>query len=231
MKSSEIKLSDISRILLGEVPAEFYIELVIRALFIYFILIVSMRLMGKRMSSQLGRNELAALVSLAAAVGVPMMNPDRGLLPIVLISAIIIFFQIIIARYSVRSEKFEQLTQDKLSILVNNGVMNLKVMKKSRISRQRLMSQLRNSAVPHLGLVSKLYLEANGSFSLVEKKEAVPGLALFPDWDSDYIQKVLKPSRNIVCLQCGNIEEPGWENSSCYHCNAKEWGRAYYIRD
>lgn len=231
MKPNEMKLSDIQRILIGEVPAEFYIELVIRALFVYLILIISMRLMGKRMSSQLGRNELAALVSLAAAVGVPMMNPDRGLLPIVLISAIIILFQVIISSWSIHSEKFEQLTQDDLSILVNNGVMNLKEMKKSRISGQRLISQLRSLAIPHLGLVSKLYLEANGSFSLVERKETVPGLSLFPDWDVDYIQKILKPANNIVCLKCGNIEELGWENTRCYHCNAEDWGTAYHVRD
>jgi uncharacterized membrane protein YcaP (DUF421 family) len=67
MKPEEINLDDWSRILIGEVPAEFFIEVLIRMTFFYLFLLVSMRLIGKRMNSQLTRNELAALVSLAAA--------------------------------------------------------------------------------------------------------------------------------------------------------------------
>src|SRR4051794_17099270 len=77
MKPEKIHPDDWLRILVGEVPATYFIELIIRAAVVYLILMVSMRLMGKRMSSQLSRNELAALVSLAAAVGIPMMSPDR----------------------------------------------------------------------------------------------------------------------------------------------------------
>jgi len=81
MKPEEIHLKDWLRILIGEEPISFLLELIIRAAVVYLVLMLSMRLMGKRMSSQLSRNELATLVSLAAAVGVPMMAPDRGLLP------------------------------------------------------------------------------------------------------------------------------------------------------
>ena len=61
MESFEIKLTDLERIFSGEVPASFFLEIIFRTAFVYLILIISMRLMGKRMSSTLQRNELAAI--------------------------------------------------------------------------------------------------------------------------------------------------------------------------
>src|ERR1700712_2197316 len=90
MKPDEIKLSDWKRILFGQVPPEFYIELVIRGLLVYLLLMVAMRLLGKRMSGQVSRLEMIALVSLASAVGVPLLSPMNGILPAVIIAIIIV---------------------------------------------------------------------------------------------------------------------------------------------
>src|ERR1700710_2654351 len=118
MKKEQIHLSDWQRILMGEVPAVFYIELIIRALLIYLILMVSMRAMGKRMSAHLSRNELAALVSLAAAVGVPMMAPNRGILPAMVIAVVVIGIQRIIADRAAKNQSFEKISQGNVSVLI-----------------------------------------------------------------------------------------------------------------
>src|SRR5205809_8135052 len=98
MQPFEIHLGDWSRILFGSVSAAFFIEVFIRILVFYILLVLSMRLMGKRMSSQLSRNELASLVVLAAAIGVPLQSPERGILPAVIIAAIIIIGERFIAK-------------------------------------------------------------------------------------------------------------------------------------
>jgi len=90
MKPDEIRLGDWARILVGEVPGSFYFEAIIRVVFIYLLLIVAMRLMGNRMGKVLTRNEMVAMVSLAGANGVALMAPDRGLLPVVAVAAVII---------------------------------------------------------------------------------------------------------------------------------------------
>ncbi|HEY0742788.1 MAG TPA: hypothetical protein VGD40_15065 [Chryseosolibacter sp.] len=66
MKPEQIYLWDWERILLGEVPPAFLLEIVLRIIVVYLILTVAMRILGKRMAAQLTRNELAAMVSLAA---------------------------------------------------------------------------------------------------------------------------------------------------------------------
>ena len=98
MKPEEIHLTDYMRIILGQVPWSFVLEAVLRMVFLYLLLIISMRLMGKRMAGMLSRIEMAGMVTLAAAIGVPLLAPDRGLLPAVIIAVVVVVAQRTIAR-------------------------------------------------------------------------------------------------------------------------------------
>src|SRR4051812_37468641 len=90
MEPEQIKWNDWQRIILGEAPPEFLIELILRAVIIFFLIIVSLRLMGKRMSAQLTRIESTALFVVAGAIGVPLPSADRGLLPAIGIALVVI---------------------------------------------------------------------------------------------------------------------------------------------
>ncbi|WP_432708497.1 DUF421 domain-containing protein [Pedobacter sp.] len=225
MKPEEIHLGDLNRILIGEIPASFFVELLLRALLIYVLLIVSMRLMGKRMATQIGRNEMAAVTSLAAAVGIPLMNPDRGILPPIIIAGVIIFFQRIISTATVKNQWFESLTQDDLSILVRDGVMDLKKMKKTRISRDRLFAQLRAMGLMTLGEVDRLYLESNGLYSLVPRKEKQRGISVIPPWDDEFKAKLKVSDVDCGCYECGKLHPKAFQNTPlrCENCGASRW--------
>lgn len=228
MKPEDIHLNDFYRIIVGEMPPVFYIELIIRSLFIYIVLVTSMRLMGKRMASQIGRTEMATVAALAAAVGIPLMNPDRGLLAGLVIAATIVTLQILIARRSARNQKFEALSQDKITLLVSDGIMDLAAMKKNRITRQQVFAKLRSSKQIHLGNVKRLYLEANGLFSLVQTDEPHPGLSVIPEGDLDFIKRNTKKTGLMVCNSCGYLDENKSlaPNFICPICNSKDWKNA-----
>jgi uncharacterized membrane protein YcaP (DUF421 family) len=229
MKPEEIKLSDIHRILIGEIPASFFVELIFRAFIIYLLLIVSMRLMGKRMSAQISRNEMAAVVSLAAAVGIPLMNPDRGILPAVIITIVIVFFTNFISRRIAKDERFESLTQDDYGALVIDGVLNLGVMERTRVTRERLFAQLRMLNQTHLGMIKRLYFEANGVFSLVEEPNPGIGLSILPeDIDPDFAAKKLKRTEAYVCASCGKLAQGpvATTRTKCPNCKAIKWVHA-----
>ncbi|HEX8334889.1 MAG TPA: hypothetical protein VF622_19850, partial [Segetibacter sp.] len=138
MKPDEIKLGDWLRIIFGQVPPEFYIELIIRGFLVYVLLLVAMRFLGKRMATNVSRIELAALVALSSAIGVPLLSPSNGILPAFIIAGIIVALTRIISVWGLRSKKFENATQGDLDTLVEDGVMDLKIMKKVRITRERL---------------------------------------------------------------------------------------------
>ena len=224
MKKEDIHLFDWHRILFGEVPGGFFIEVIIRTAIIYIVLMVSMRLMGKRMASQLGRNEMIAMTSLAAAIGVPIQSPDRGILAAVIIAAIVVFIQQMIAKKASQSESFEGLTQDNIGTLVSDGELNLKIMQNTRLTKERVFGQLRNKGIHHLGEVKRLYLEANGTFTVMESDNPVPGLCILPDWDSEFIQKVCSETNELVCGNCGKLRTE--LSLRCSNCNKNKWIQA-----
>jgi uncharacterized membrane protein YcaP (DUF421 family) len=227
MKPEDIHLSQWQRILIGEVPGSFYLELGIRAAVVYLLLMFSMRLMGKRMSSQLGRNELAALVSLAAAIGVPLQSPDRGLLPAAVIAFVVIFTERWIASKTYRSQSFEKFSQGNIDMLIKDAVIDLKTLKKVSLTRERLLSQLRALGVKHLGNVERLYMEANGSFTLIESKEPQPGLSIIPIWDTEYYERFQKSEQLMACQLCGFTQKAPFNvKLVCPNCSADKWTEA-----
>jgi uncharacterized membrane protein YcaP (DUF421 family) len=225
MKPEEIKLNDWLRILIGEVPYVFFFELIIRALLVYLILLVSMRLMGKRMSSQLSRNELAALVSLAAAVGIPLMAPDRGVLPAVVIAAVLVLVERMIARKSVNDQHFEQYAQGNISTLVADGVIDMKELSKLGLSHERLLAQLRSNSVTQLGAVYRFYMESSGSFTLINKPEPSPGLPILPPWDREIHHKRFTEAKDVkICMQCAYPQKQADNKAKCPNCGLeKKW--------
>jgi uncharacterized membrane protein YcaP (DUF421 family) len=221
MEKEDISIKDIHRILFGEMPLEFFIEVIIRTAFLYLLLMLSMRFMGKRMASSLSRTEQVALVSLAAAIGMPLQAADRGLLPAVIIATIVVTTEKLISFWSYKNQRFEKRAQDKLDILVSDSVLELKIMRKIRISKERVFAQLRSEGLTCLGEVKRLYIEANGSFTLIKKEAPTAGLSLIPDWDKEYQNKQQKSSDLFVCNSCGN--ERMNNEIYCPHCNKHEW--------
>ncbi|MFC3199995.1 DUF421 domain-containing protein [Parapedobacter deserti] len=227
MEKQDIQLSDVSRILFGEVPGVFYIEVVFRIAVIYLVLMISMRGMGKRMASQLGRNEMAAMVSLAAAIGVPLQDPARGLLPIVIIAVVVIFFQHAIAKKAATDQRFESISQGNVALIVSDGVLDLKQLARSRLAKGRLFAQLRSSQITHLGMVERLFLEANGTFSLKRSPDPKAGLSIMPSWDEEFVGSMKIDFALVACARCGKTVTKDQQPLTCPNCHqANEWTKA-----
>jgi uncharacterized membrane protein YcaP (DUF421 family) len=222
MDKDTIWLDDIRRILQGEVPLAFYVELLLRAVIVYLLLIVAFRLMGKRMSSLMTRNELAAVSTLAAAIGIPLQTPDRGLLPGLLIAGIVILVQRVIASRGAKKGSFERTTQGHISTLVQDARLQLPAMKECHISRERVFSALRCSGIRHLGEVQRLYLEASGSFTVINAPKPSSGLCIFPEKDREIIQEQPVDNSKMVCSYCGH-PQPAPQVHHCPNCQHEEW--------
>lgn len=220
MKKEDIHFGDWQRVFMGDVPGGFYWEAVLRIVVIFIILMVSMRLMGKRMASQLSRNEMIAMVSLAAAIGVPLQAPDRGLLAAVVIAAVVVVTQQMLANAASRNQRFESATQGDITVLVADSVLDLQKMKSTCITKEKAFSQLRSNGIRHLGEVKRLYFEADGSFTLIRNSEIRPGLGILPEADLDFIRQVCRPTDAGVCKRCGQTLEKN--TPKCENCGSNE---------
>ncbi|WP_375434172.1 DUF421 domain-containing protein [uncultured Hymenobacter sp.] len=224
---SDFKLFDAMRLFLGDVPWSFLLEAVIRVTFIYVVLVGSMRLMGKRMGQQLSRNELAAMVSLAAAGGVSVLAPDRGLLPPLVVASILVVGQRLVARATFHSSRFEEISQGDIGIMVEDGCLRFDDMARAVLSQERVFAKLRSEGIDNLGQVKRLYMEANGSFTLIEQDEPQPGLTLAPNWDQDYIKQQQHVPDTYACTRCGNLVHSSQTPAKpCPRCNNSHWSPA-----
>jgi uncharacterized membrane protein YcaP (DUF421 family) len=224
MSAQDIKPDDLYRIFIGDVPPSFFIEVMVRISFLYLLLMIAMRFLGKRMAAQLTRNETAALVSLGAGVGVPMLAPERGLLPGLIVTIVVAGTSRLIALWSARNAKIENATQGKFDILIKDAVIDYKKMISIRITKERLCAQLRASKVVHLGEVERLYVEANGNFTLVKMKTPKAGLSVIPEMDKEFSAH-LKTNGIMVCHECG-LENQKRSITSCSNCGKSNWVNA-----
>jgi hypothetical protein len=176
------------------------------------------------MSGLLSRNEMVAMVSLAAAIGTPLTSPDRGILPAVIIAVVVVYIQRWISGKAFRNENFERYAIGKLDILVNDAVIDLEVLKKVRISRERLMAELRCSGIKQLGSVKRFYMEASGFFTLIENEEPNEGLLILPSWDEEFCKRLTPSETQVSCGVCGLLQPKATDaKTKCPHCGEIAW--------
>lgn len=227
MDKEDIKLSDWERILIGDAPAEFLLEVFIRTVLIYVALLVVMRLLGKRMNGQLTNLELAVMLTLGAIVSPAMQLPDRGLLSGILALGCALFFLRQTNLLGFKSSKAEQLIQGTETVLVKDGVIQLDELAKNRLSHQQIFAALRSENVYNLGKVKRLYIEAYGMFSIYQDEKGKPGLSVLPPSDGE-VQSVHEHPKEklLACTNCGNTVPAQPKPDLCPICRRSDWSEA-----
>ncbi|TDH21565.1 DUF421 domain-containing protein [Segetibacter sp. 3557_3] len=145
------------------------------------------------------------------------------MLPAVIIPAIVVVIGRAITRWSHESQRFEKLTVGDYAILVENGKMNWRKMRKTHVTVERLLAQLRGESIRHLGEVKRLYFESRREFTLICDENPQPGLAVLPAFDREFFDE--QPQHNTsVCRTCGNRQHENKNgNGACEGCGDLMW--------
>jgi uncharacterized membrane protein YcaP (DUF421 family) len=227
MKKEEIHPWDFQRILFGQAPGDFLLEVFIRAVLMYLLLIVVLRLLGKRMDGQLTLTELAVMITLGAIIAVPMQIPDRGIVLGVIALLCVLAFQRGLNWLTLKSAKFEELTQGTLSIMVKDGVLQLDEMMKAGVSRQAIYSGLRKKEIYNLGKIKRLYFEACGILSVYQEESSKPGLSILPPTEKELMKSQATVDKDhLACSNCGAIASARHEDCTCQNCGERKWIQA-----
>jgi len=146
----------------------------VRTLLLYLLVLVVMRIMGKRQIGELQPFELVVTIIIADLVTVPMQ--DRGL---ALINGIIpvitlLFAQVTISFLSLKSEKFQEFICGKPNVLIENGKINYEELKTNLYSLRDLIEQLRGQGFFKVQDVEFAILETDGSLSVMAKSSKRP---------------------------------------------------------
>jgi uncharacterized membrane protein YcaP (DUF421 family) len=221
---TDIELFDPRRLLIGNTPWGFLAEVAVRGVLVYVLLLIAIRFMGKRVAGQLSLSELAVMVTLGAAIGVPIQVADRGMLPALVLLIVAVVYQRLIGALSFKSRRIELLTQGDIVTLVTDGIMSLSAMRGVGLSHERVFAALRERGVLHLGQLARVYIETSGSFSVYEQSEPRPGLAIVPAGHPGL--NAIEGS--LVCAICGTVmkteeRRAKEELAPCPTCSRRAW--------
>jgi uncharacterized membrane protein YcaP (DUF421 family) len=227
MDKEDIRLDDWERLLIGNNPWGFTVEIFLRTLIIYFFLVLVMRLLGKRMNAQLNITDLAVMLTLGAIASVPMQDYNAGILPGILLLVAILLLHQGLTLLSFKKRSIEELTEGKVRCVIKDGLIDTGRLEEMRISKDQIFSVLRSNGIRHLGQVKRLYSEADGQFSVFKSNEPKPGFSVYPRKDDSLPPSTEKIEEQHVCGYCGNLStSPKDVEKSCGHCGRSEWMQA-----
>jgi uncharacterized membrane protein YcaP (DUF421 family) len=226
MKKEDIHLGDWHRLFIGAAPLEFMLEVVLRTIIIYLVLLLTMRLLGKRMNAQLNVTELSLMLMLGGVVSVAMQLPDRGLLLSTFTLACLLVLYRGLNWWTVRNQRVEYLVHGDLQQVVADGELDIAAMAQVRLSREQLFAQLRKAKIQQLGQVKRVYMEANGEFSVYQQTPPKPGLSVLPQQDKALLEAEPADNSLTACLRCGHTEPARQHPPTCPRCHANHWTKA-----
>lgn len=213
-------------IFLKGVEWSFLLEILWRSIIMFILVLLVLRLSGKRGVRQLTLFEVAIILSLGSAAGDPMFQADVPVLygALVLFSVIILYK--LIAWASAQFEWFHKLMEGSPLIIIQNGRYVLNSRGNLCFSKREFFAELRNQCVEHLGQVRVGVLEVDGTLSLLfyEREAVQAGLPLFPE---QYKQvEVVDKQRFYACMYCGYTGKLDTATQSCSRCERKQWSLA-----
>lgn len=140
-----------------------------RAIVLYIIVLIVMRLMGKREIGQLQPFELAISIMIADLASIPMTEIGipifNGIIPILGL----LVMHLIISIINLKSLKWREIICGKPTILIYRGKIDEKNLKKERFTINELEERLRGNNVVNLGDVEYAILETSGQVTVIQK--------------------------------------------------------------
>ena len=140
----------------------------IRTIVLYVLILVSLRFMGKRQIGQLQTSELVVTLLLSELAVLPIQNLDETLLEGIAPMLILVVFELLIAFLMLKSSKFRRIICGKPEVIIKNGKVDQKAMRKMRMTTEDLSEQLRQQNAFSLSSVKYAIIETNGNMSVIK---------------------------------------------------------------
>jgi len=151
---------------------------VIRTLILYTLVVIALRLMGKREIGQLQPFELVVILMISDLAAIPSQNVGIPLLNGIIPILVLLLTSLTLAWISLKSEKARALICGAPSILIQRGKILENELRKNSYNLTDLLEELRLRNVPNIADVEFAVLETNGQLSVFPKSQKRP---LVPD--------------------------------------------------
>lgn len=144
----------------------------VRTIVMYVAILISVRLMGKRQISQLQTSELVVTLLISELAVMPIQQHDdplwNGLVPMV----VLVVCEIGVSLLMLKSGKFRQVVCGSPIVVIENGKVLQREMRRLRMSTEDLFEELRQAGAFALEDVAYAIIETNGRISVLKRASA-----------------------------------------------------------
>lgn len=164
---TDITPFDWHRLLLGSAPPVYLLEIVVRVLMLFAILVVLVRVLGKRGQKDLSPMQQMLMIALGSAAGDVMLYPQLSIAYAGTVLVGVTLLTISIEMTASRVRAVRNYLESEPRVLVKNGAIDFDALKKERTTERELFASLRCSGAVALSQVELAVLEVTGSISVV----------------------------------------------------------------
>lgn len=143
----------------------------LRVIILYLLVLITMRLMGKREIGQLQPFELAISIMIADLASVPMADIGIPLVSGIVPILGLLTLHLLISFLNLKSIRAREIICGKPSILIFRGKINEKILKKERFTVNELEERLRGNNISNIADVEYAILETSGQITVIPKPD------------------------------------------------------------
>ncbi len=154
-----------------------FAEKLLRPVIVYLVLVVLLRIFGKRELAQLNPFDLVVLLSLSNTVQNAIIGDDNSVTGGVIGAFSLLAINWLVVRLLFRSQRLTRTFEGRSTTLIRNGQIDQRALDKETLTREELISVIHKQGFEHLHEVRRCELEPNGTFyveafepSLAEKQ-------------------------------------------------------------
>ncbi len=151
-------------------------RVVVIAIAAYAVLVLVLRIAGKRSLAKLNAFDLVVTVALGSTLATVVLSSDIALLEGLLAFAMLLGLQWIVTRLSIAWPQFQRAVRNEPRLLCENGELRQQAMDDERVTRPEIEAAIRNAGIGRMEDVAAVVLETDGSMSVIGRSDQPPNL-------------------------------------------------------
>ncbi len=140
------------------------VEKLVRPVLVYLVLVLLLRIFGKRELAQLNPFDLVVLLSLSNTVQNAIIGDDNSVTGGVIGAFSLLMINWLVVRVLFRSKRLTRAIEGRATVLVHNGQVDKKALARESLSREELLAVVHRQGFEGFHQVRHCELEPNGTF-------------------------------------------------------------------
>ena len=156
-----------------------------RTIILYLVVIFSLRIMGKRQIGELQPGELVITILISECAAAPIQDLNRPVISGIVAIFSLVILEIVFSFLTLKLPFFRKMIDGTPVIVIDNGKINQKTMKKLRLSIEDLTNTLRQKGYFNLEDIAYCIVETDGNLIILPTPKQTPATAQMVGYKQD----------------------------------------------